>query len=180
MFTRMMLVIALLTLGSAWMVRDAEAKLAGSGLLVVANPKEHTVLVVDPDERRELAKIVVGVNGHEVMASRDGRYAYVPIYGNSGVGKPGTDGSTIDVIDLQERKLAGTIDLGKPLRPHRAEFGPDGLLYVTAELANAVDVVDPSTRKVLAEIPTHEPQSHMLVLSPDGQRGYTPNGSHGS
>jgi YVTN family beta-propeller protein len=180
MFIKMMLVIASLTLGSAWMLRDAEAKLAGSGLLVVANQKEHTVLVVDPDERRELAKIVVGVNGHEVMASRDGRYAYVPIYGNSGVGRPGTDGSTIDVIDLQERKLAATIDLGKPLRPHRAEWGPDGLLYVTAELANAVDVVDPTTRKVVAEIPTGQKESHMLVISPDGQRGYTANVGAGS
>src|SRR5436309_11705660 len=109
------------------------------------------------------------------MASKDGRFAYVPIYGNSGVGRPGTDGSTIDVIDLQTRKLSATIDLGKPLRPHRAEFGPDGLLYVTAELANAVDVIDPSTRKVLAEIPTGEPQSHMLVLTSDGRRAYTAN-----
>ncbi len=163
MFTRIMLVIASLTLGSAWMLRDADAKPGGSGLLVVANQKEHTVLVVDPDERRELAKIVVGVNGHEVMASKDGRVAYVPIYGNSGVGRPGTHGSTIDVVDLQERKLTATIDLGKPLRPHRAEWGPDSLLYVTAELANAVDVVDPETRKVVAEIPTGQKESHMLV-----------------
>lgn len=162
------------------MLRDADAKPEGNGLLVVANQKEHTVLVVDPDERRELAKIVVGVNGHEVMVSKDGRFAYVPIYGNSGVGRPGTDGSTIDVIDLRERKLAGTIDLGKPLRPDRAEWGPDGLLYVTAELANAVDVVDPTTRKVIAEIPTGQKESHMLVISPDGRRGYTANVGAGS
>jgi len=45
---------------------------------------EHTVLVVDPESRRELAKVVVGVNGHEVVVSKDGRFAYVPIYGNSG------------------------------------------------------------------------------------------------
>jgi len=148
--------------------------------LVVANQKDHTLLVVDPENRRELAKISVGVNGHEVIVSKDGRFAYVPIYGNAGVGRPGTDGSTIDVIDLQGRKLAATIDLGKPLRPHRAEFGPDGLLYVTAELANAVGVIDPSTRKLVAEIPTGEPQSHMLVLSLDGHRGYTANVSAGS
>jgi YVTN family beta-propeller protein len=160
----------------------SKAKPASSprGLLVVANQVEHTLLVVDPESRRELAKIVVGVNGHEVAVSKDGRFAYVPIYGNSGVGRPGTDGSTIDVVDLQERKLADTIDLGKPLRPHGAEFGPDGLLYVTAELANAVDVIDPSTRKVLAEIPTGQSQSHMLVLSADGRRGYTANVSAGS
>src|SRR5229473_2868760 len=151
-----------------------------AGILVVANQTEHTVLLVDPENRRELARIVVGVNGHEVMASKDGRFAYVPIYGNSGVGRPGTDGSTVDVIDLRERKLAGTIDLGKPLRPHRGEWGPDGLLYVTAELASAVDVVDPTTRKVVAEIPTGQKESHMLVISPDGRRAYTANVGAGS
>ena len=154
--------------------------LSGRGLLVVANQMEHTLLVVDPENRHELAKVVVGVNGHEVAVSKDGRFAYVPIYGNAGVGRPGTDGSTIDVVDLQKCKLSATIDLGKPLRPHGAEFGPDGLLYVTAELANAVVVVDPSTRKVLAEIPTGQPQSHMVIFSPDGRRGYTANVGAGS
>jgi len=104
----------------------------------------------------------------------------VPIYGNSGVGRPGTDGSTIDVVDLQGRKLAATIDLGKPLRPHRAEWGPDGMLYVTAELGNAVDVLDPATRKIVAEIPTGQKESHMLVISPDGRRAYTANVGAGS
>src|ERR1700694_3829790 len=174
-----LLVISRMFAGSAGL-RDAKPASPVGGLLVVANQKEHTVLVVDPDNRRELARISVGVNGHEVIVSKGGRFAYVPIYGNSGVGKPGTDGSTIDVVDLQERKLAATIDLGKPLRPHRAEFGPDGLLYVTAELADAVEVIDPSARKVLAEIPTGERQSHMLVLSRDGHRGYTANVSAGS
>src|SRR5215467_16100296 len=161
-------------------LRNVKAGPAGGGLLVIANQKEHTVLVVDPEERKELARVVVGVNGHEVMVSKDGRYAYVPIYGNSGVGRPGTDGSTIDVVDLQERKLVTTIDLGKPLRPHRAEWGPDGLLYVTAELGNAVDVLDPSTRKIVAEIPTGQKESHMLVISPDGRRAYTANVGAGS
>lgn len=180
MLARIPMLIASLLLMTSSRLNDANSSSSAGGLLVVANQMEHTVLIVDPDSRRELAKIVVGVNGHEVIVSKDSRFAYVPIYGNSGVGKPGTDGSTIDVIDLQERKLAGSIDLGKPLRPHRAEFGPDGLLYVTAELAHAVDVVDPSTRKVLAEIPTGQAESHMLVLTPDGRRAYTANVGAGS
>jgi YVTN family beta-propeller protein len=150
------------------------------GMLVVANQREHTALLIDPETRQELLKVTVGVNGHEVAVSPDSRFAYVPIYGNSGVGKPGTDGATIDVVDLHERKLTATIDLGKPLRPHRAEFGPDGLLYVTAELAKAVDVIDPATRKVIAEIPTGAIESHMIVISPDGQRAYTANVAAGS
>src|SRR5438552_12439914 len=180
MLARLSLLFAFMMFLTSGVLRVAKPAPTARGLLVVAKQKEHTLLLVDPENRRELAKISVGVNGHEVIVSKDGRFAYVPIYGNAGVGRPGTDGSTIDVIDLQERKLAATIDLGKPLRPHRAEFGPDGLLYVTAELANAVGVIDPSTRKLLAEIPTGEPQSHMLVLSLDGHRGYTANVSAGS
>jgi YVTN family beta-propeller protein len=179
-FGRISLLTALAILMTSAHFREGNSAPSARGLLVVANQMEHTLLIVDPESRRELAKVVVGVNGHEVIVSKDGRFAYVPIYGNSGVGRPGTDGSTIDVIDLQDHKLAGTIDLGKGLRPHCAEFGPDGLLYVTAELANAVDVIDPSTRKVLAEIPTGQAQSHMLVLSSDGRRAYTANVGSGS
>ena len=153
---------------------------AAHGMLVVANQREHTALLIDPETRQEVAKVVVGVNGHEVAVSPDSRFAYVPIYGNSGVGKPGTDGTTIDIVDLRDHKLAATIDLGKPLRPHRAEFGPDGLLYVTAELDKAVDVIDPATRKVIAEIPTGAIESHMVVISPDGSRAYTANVAAGS
>src|SRR5215467_13473456 len=102
MIARVALVIFSLGVGAAFLLNRTKAGTMSGGLLVVANQKEHTILVVDPDERRELAKIVVGVNGHEVMVSKDGRFAYVPIYGNSGVGRPGTDGSTVDVVDLQE------------------------------------------------------------------------------
>src|SRR5260370_21545811 len=70
--------------------------------------------------------------------------------------------------------------LGKPLRQYGSENGIDGWLTVTSELGKTGDDVEPSTRKFLAEIPTGESQSHMLVLSPDGQRGYTANVSAGS
>jgi YVTN family beta-propeller protein len=153
---------------------------AAHGMLVVANQREHTALLIDPETHQELLKVTVGVNGHEVAVSPDSRFAYVPIYGNSGVGKPGTDGTTIDIVDLRDGKLAATIDLGKPLRPHRAEFGPDGLLYITAELSKSVDVIDPATRKIIAEIPTGAIESHMVVLSPDGRRAYTANVAAGS
>jgi len=149
-------------------------------MLIIANQVEHTTLLVDPETRQQIASVTVGVNGHEVAVSSEGRFAFVPIYGNSGVGRPGTDGSTIDVIDLHERKLAATIDLGKPLRPHRAAFGADGMLYVTAELANAVYVLDPATRKVIAQIPTGAPESHMIAISPDGMHAYTANVGAGS
>src|SRR2546429_8222480 len=132
MLTRLSLLVSFAMFLTSGVLRVAKPAPPAGGLLVVANQKEHTLLLVDPENRRELAKIVVGVNGHEVMASKDGRFAYVPIYGNSGVGRPGTDGSTIDVIDLQAGKLAPPNGFGKAPRPPRAEIRAHRVLYVTA------------------------------------------------
>src|ERR1700723_1813251 len=147
------------------------------GLLLVANKGDQTLGLIDPTAGRQIAKVAEGgVTGHEVAASPDGKRAFVPIYGNSGVGMPGTDGSTLAVIGLGERKVIRTIDFGHGVRPHCAVFGPkDGLLYVTTELDRAITIIDPKTLKIVGSIPTGQPESHMLALSHDGLRGYTAN-----
>jgi YVTN family beta-propeller protein len=146
-------------------------------LLLVANKGDHTVGLIDPRAGRQVATVDVnGITGHELVASPDGRLAYVPIYGNSGVGQPGTDGSNVAVIDLGARKLAGNVDFGHGVRPHCARIGPrDGLLYVTTELDQSIAVIDPHTLKVVGNIPTTQPESHMLAITRDGRRGYTTN-----
>ena len=153
---------------------------ASQGYLFIANQVEHTALVVNLDSRQVVAKAGVDINGHEVAVTTDGRFGYVPIYGDSGVGRPGTDGSTIHVVDLRTARAAKIIDLGKPVRPHCAKFGPDGMLYVSAELSNAIYVVDPASGKIVGEVPTGAAESHMFVLSPDGHRAYTSNVGIGS
>jgi YVTN family beta-propeller protein len=147
------------------------------GLLLVANKGDHALGVIDPEAGRQIATVPEdGVTGHEVVASLDGKRAFVPIYGNSGVGQPGTDGQLIRVIDLVKREVVGTVDLGKGLRPHCAVIGPrNGLLYVTTELENSITVINPVTLKVVATIPTDQPESHMLAITRDGRRGYTSN-----
>jgi YVTN family beta-propeller protein len=148
-----------------------------AGLLLVANKGDRTLGLIDPDSGRQVATITEGgVTGHEVVASPDGKRAFVPIYGDSGVGLPGTDGSTMDVIDLSGRKVIRSIDFGHGVRPHCAVFGPkDGLLYVTSELDKTVTILDPHSLSIVGNVPTGQAESHMLAISPDGSKGYTAN-----
>ena len=151
-------------------------------LVLVANKGAHTLGLIDPASGRQIATLPEsGVTGHEVIASPDGRLAFVPIYGNSGVGMPGSDGSTLDVFNLSERRSIHVVEFGHGVRPHCPMFGPkDGLLYVTTELDQAVTVINPHTFKIIAKVPTGAPESHMLAISSDGTRGYTANVGPGS
>jgi YVTN family beta-propeller protein len=175
---RVMLCLSLAS-GLAATVPAAESTASSPavGFLLVANKGDQSLSIVDPKEERQLATVPEnGKTGHEVAASPDGRRAFVPIYGDSGVGKTGSDGQLIRVIDLLSRAVVGTIDFGKGVRPHCAVFGPkNGLLYVTTELENSVTIIDPATLKILGSVPTGETQSHMLAISHDGRRGYTAN-----
>ena len=172
------------TLGSACLVilllhLDTSAQLGGKAdpLLLVANQGDRSLSIIDPVAGRQIAVVPEGgVTGHEVVASPDGRKAFVPIYGDSGVGKPGSDGSNMVVIDIATRKVIGNVDFGHGVRPHCVVYDPNsGMLYVTTELDKTVTIVNPWTLKVVGTIPTTQAESHMLVISHDGRRGYTAN-----
>jgi YVTN family beta-propeller protein len=153
-----------------------------SGLLLVANKGEQSLSIIDPETGAQLGVVAEGgTTGHEVIASPNGRFAYVPIYGNSGVGRPGTDGNNLVVIDLEARKVVGNVEFPHGVRPHCAVFGPkSGLLYVTTEIDKTVSVIDPATLKIIDSIPTGSTESHMLAITHDERLGYTTNVGSGS
>src|SRR3954453_5772915 len=150
---------------------------ASDGTLLVANQKDHTISLIDATAGHQVAAVPENATtGHEVTASPDGRTAYVPIYGNSGVGRPGTDGTEMLVIDIPSQKIREKVDFGPPVRPHCPVYDTKrGVLYVTTELDKTVSIVDPRTLKVIGSIPTEQEESHMLAISHDGKRGYTAN-----
>ncbi len=147
------------------------------GTLVVANKGDETVGIINQQAGRQVAAIPEGgITAHELIASPDGKLVYAPIYGNSGVGKPGTNGREMVVIDLAQRKVVGKVDFGRGVRPHCPQFGPaNGLLYVTTELDKTISIIDPKSLKIIGTVPTGQEQSHMLAISSDGHRGYTAN-----
>ena len=159
------------------MISSAHGQNGGQkGMLLVVEKGAQSLAIIDPVAGKVLASVPEGgVTGHEVAASPDGRFAYVPIYGDSGVGLPGTDGGNMVVIDVAAKKVVGNVDFGHGVRPHLPVWGPDGLLYVTTELDRTVTIVDPMTLKIVGTIPTDQPESHMLAISHDRRRGYTAN-----
>ncbi len=168
--TTALLIVALATAANA------------QGTLLVANQKDHTLSIIDAATAKQIAAIPEDrITGHEVATSPDGRTAYLPIYGDSGVGRPGTDGHEMLVIDIPSRKIISTVDFGHGVRPHLPVYDTHrNVLYVSTELDQAITAIDPKTLKILYTIPTGAPQSHMYALSHDGKFAYTTNVSSSS
>jgi len=168
----------------SFVIRDASATTESPAkpLLVATNQGDRDLSIIDPVADKQLATVPEGgITGHEVATSPDGRTAYVPLYGNSGVGRPGTDGREMVVIDIASRQVIGKVDFGHGVRPHCPVYDrASGMLYVTTELDQTVTVIDPRTLKIVGTVPTGAKESHMLVISRDGKLGYTANVGAGS
>src|SRR5579863_7311132 len=126
--------------------------------LLVVNQHDRTVSILDAASGNKLAIIaepIAGQWGHEVAVSPDCMIAYVPVYGNSGVGRPGIDGRVMLVIDVPSRKVVRTVDFGHDVRPHLPVLDVQRhLLYVTTELDDAVTAMDSRTLQIIGKIPT--------------------------
>lgn len=140
--------------------------------LLALSKSDHTLAIVDPASLKVLAKIPVGNDPHEVIASTDGKTAYVSNYGGGAY-------NTLAVIDLQTQKPLVPVDLG-PLR------GPHGLVFVggkvwfTAEAAKAIGSYDPATQRVDWILGTGQNRTHMIYVSDDLKRIITSNVSSGT
>ena len=102
-----------------------------------------------------------GPDPHEVVASADGKLAYITNY-NAGNGVA----NSISVVDLVAMKALPPIDLGALGRPHGIALA-GGKVYFTAEGAKVVGRYDPDTRKVDWVIGTGQDRTHMVIVSSD-------------
>jgi YVTN family beta-propeller protein len=137
--------------------------------LLVLNKTENTLAIVDPATLSVVAKIPTGEGPHEVIASADGKLAFVCNYGTGP--KPG---NSLSVIDLVAKKELRRVDLGGFYRPHGI-VEADGKVYFTSELSRTVARYDPVANKIDWVMGTGQSISHMLVITPDKKRIYTAN-----
>ncbi len=104
--------------------------------LLALSKADHILAIIDPVTLKILARVPVGSDPHEVIASADGKTAYVTIYG-------GGRFHELDVIDLVAQKPLSSIDTKPLMGPHGITF-TDGKVWFTAEGSKAVASYDPA------------------------------------
>lgn len=164
--------LAAALLGSLCIPCVLHAQGTPSAFLLVLSKQEHKLAIVDASSLKVIGSAPVGNDPHEVIASADGKTAYVSNYGSGAY-------NTLAVIDLVAGRALPSIDLG-PLRgPHGLTF-VGGKTWFTAEAAKAIARYDPATYKVDWILGTGQNRTHMIYVSDDQQLIITTNVSSGT
>jgi DNA-binding beta-propeller fold protein YncE len=138
-----------------------------SKALLVLAKTDNTLAIVNPATLKVVAKAPSGPDPHEVVASTDGKFAFISNYGGGAY-------NTLTVIDLVEQRALPVVDLG-PLRgPHGLVFA-GGKVWFTAEAAKVIGSYDPATKKVDWVLGTGQNRTHMIFVSEDLKRIITSN-----
>jgi len=137
--------------------------------LLVLNKAENSLAVLDGRDYRVVARITVGEGPHEVIASADGRFAYVSNYGTAQV-----LGSSLSVIDLAAKKEARRVDLGALRRPHGL-VEINGKILFTCEVNRMIARYDPAADKVDWVMGVGQDATHMIVGNAEQRKVFTTN-----
>ena len=155
-----------------FLVMDCNAQSTPKRALLAISKTDHTLAIVDPASLKIVSKIPVGEDPHELVASTDGKTAYVCIYGGGRLHE-------INIIDLVAQKPLRNIDTRPLFGPHDITF-VNGEAWFTAEGSKAIARYNPATDKLDWSMGTGQDRTHMIYVSPDTKRIYTTNVSSGT
>ena len=145
----------------------ANAQAVTKRFLLALSKADHTLAMVNPVTLKVVARIPVGEDPHEVIASPDGKTAYVTNYG-------GGRFHQLYVVDLINRKALPVIDTRPFMGPHGLATA-EGKIYFTAEGSKSVARYDPETQKIDWCMGTGQDRTHMIYVTQDAREIYTTN-----
>jgi YVTN family beta-propeller protein len=155
--------LATLTVVTGWSCAQSTPTFA----LLALSKQDHTLSIVDPADLHVVARIPVGDDPHEVVASSDGTIAYVSNYGFGAF-------HTLAVIDLIAQRQLPFVELGALRGPHGLVF-EQGKVWFTAEAAKAIGSYDPATGNIDWIMGIGQNRTHMLYVFPGAKRILTTN-----
>jgi YVTN family beta-propeller protein len=140
-----------------------------SPALLVLEKTDSTLAIVDPASLKIVGRVPAGSATHEVIASVDGKFAYVTNYNDQKGPR-----KELAVVDLTAQKAMTPVDLGALRAPHGITFA-GGKVYFTAEANKAIGSYDPATKQVDWILGTGQNSTHMVAVSKDLKRIFTSN-----
>lgn len=140
-----------------------------SGFLLVLEKEDRSLAIVNPLQLKVVARVNAGEDPHEIVASNDGKFAYVSNYG--AFAQPL---HTLSVVDLVGRKALPPVDLGALIAPHGLAM-VTGHVYFTAEGSKTIGRYDPGSRRIDWILGLGQNRTHMLVVAGDESRIFTSN-----
>ena len=164
----LLILCGLLTLRGVWSAAAAQEpdEPPPEGRLLVLNKGEDSLMVLDVPSYKRLATIAVGKEPHEVVATPDGRKAYVT----------NVRDKTVSVIDLAGLRVARTLRSDRFDSPHGLAVTPDGrFLLVTSEGSRRFFLVDAARDVVVRSVTTTQARAHMVVVLEDGKKAFAAN-----
>jgi YVTN family beta-propeller protein len=145
-----------------------------SPALLVLEKSDNSLAIVNPETLKIIARVPAGPDPHEIVASPDGKLAYISNYGGSD-----STLNTISVVDLVAQKALPAINLGALHSAHGLEFA-GGKLYFTVETNKAIGRIDPATQTVEWVLGTGQDRTHMIVVAASLDRIATSNVNSGT
>jgi DNA-binding beta-propeller fold protein YncE len=155
-----------------FLVSNLTAQNSKQRYLLALSKGDHIMAIIDPVTLKILARVPVGPDPHEIIASTDGKTAYVT---NTGGGRS----TEINVIDIIAQKALPNIDTKPLVGPHGITF-VDGKVWFSAEGSKSVGRYDPATKSIDWSMGTGEDRTHMIYVTPDAKRIYTTNVNAGT
>lgn len=140
---------------------------AGAADILALDKEGGRLHVVDLGSFQLRHSVPIGEGAHEVIASQDGRSAWVALYGDQhGVGHHLVE------VDLAKGQVTRRIDTTPLLRPHGlARAGQN--IYFTAEMNRVVGRLNPAEGRIDRVLGVGRDGTHMIELSADGQQLFT-------
>ena len=140
-----------------------------SPLLLILEKNDRSLAIADPNTLTIIGRAPAGEDPHEIVASDDGKFAYISNYGAFS-----NPQHTISVVDLVSMKALPSIDLGALLAPHGLEM-VKGKVYFTAEGSKSLGRYDPAGGHIDWILGIGQNRTHMLVVAKDERRIFTSN-----
>ncbi|HLV86611.1 MAG TPA: cytochrome D1 domain-containing protein [Candidatus Sulfotelmatobacter sp.] len=138
-----------------------------SPALLVLEKEDSALAIVDPRTLKVVGRVPAGPDPHEVVASDDGKTAYISNYG--AFSRPQ---HTISVVDLAAQKALPAIDLSTLIAPHGLDF-VEGKVYFTAEGSKIIGRYDPASQRVDWVLGIGQNRTHMVLVAKDLNQMFT-------